>query len=381
MARFAAGKGESMSSTIFLVGQDNALTELQQTPYESEDILQQLLGDHPAVLGLTSGPNDRLLLVSRELAVPDEFSGSARWALDHLFVDQSGVPVLVEVKRATDTRSRREVVAQMLDYGANGSAYWPIEQLIEAFTKTTAARAMPAAGEADPELATSAADPDAELRMFLQSGEPEEFWLRVQTNLRAGRVRLVFVADRIPKELRRIVEFLNEQMRPAEVLALELEQFVAPSGMRTLIPRLIGNTAQAQAVKTVNKKPASTSEYKRLTPMSEEEWLIDLEGRFGRKAVDATRNAIIWFRGKGLKVGITNSQDAVFTQMILANGKSAWPFFLRRSSGKLETSLQYLKTARLFPQRRRGKKFLTEFDLCLAPTRRRQIQVAGLQSY
>jgi len=32
-------------------------------------------------------------------------------------------------------------------------------------------------------------------------------------------IRMLFVADRIPAELRRIVEFLNEQMDPAEVLA------------------------------------------------------------------------------------------------------------------------------------------------------------------
>src|SRR4051794_12230288 len=41
--------------------------------------------------------------------------GSSRWSLDHLFVDQEGVPTLVEVKRSSDTRARREVVAQMLD--------------------------------------------------------------------------------------------------------------------------------------------------------------------------------------------------------------------------------------------------------------------------
>jgi ribosomal protein L30E len=34
----------------------------------------------------------------------------------------------------------------------------------------------------------------------------------VDANLRAGKVRLVFVADEIPAELRRVVEFLNSQM-------------------------------------------------------------------------------------------------------------------------------------------------------------------------
>ncbi len=45
------------------------------------------------------------------------------WALgiDHLYVDAAGVPVLVEVKRSTDTRLSREVVAQMLDYAASAA--------------------------------------------------------------------------------------------------------------------------------------------------------------------------------------------------------------------------------------------------------------------
>jgi hypothetical protein len=43
------------------------------------------------------------------------------------------VPTLVEVKRRADTRIRREVVGQMLDYAANGVVYWPLEQLRELF--------------------------------------------------------------------------------------------------------------------------------------------------------------------------------------------------------------------------------------------------------
>jgi hypothetical protein len=36
----------------------------------------------------------------------------------------------------------------------------------------------------------------------------------------------VFVADEIPVELRRIVEFINGQMDPAELLAVEIKQYV-----------------------------------------------------------------------------------------------------------------------------------------------------------
>ena len=62
---------------------------------------------------------------------------------------------------------------------------------------------------------------------------------------------MVFVADRIPQELQRIVEFLNEQMRPAEVLALEVEHYTTANGMRLLAPRLVGKTERAESAKAV----------------------------------------------------------------------------------------------------------------------------------
>ncbi|HEV7797196.1 MAG TPA: DUF4268 domain-containing protein, partial [Pyrinomonadaceae bacterium] len=98
-------------------------------------------------------------------------------------------------------------------------------------------------------------DPEERLRDFLDPEvEPEEFWQKANTNLQTGRVRLLFVADEIPTKLQRIVEFLNVQMNPAEVLAVEIKQFVG-QGLRSLVPRVIGQTAEAQ-----DKKEKSVSE-------------------------------------------------------------------------------------------------------------------------
>jgi hypothetical protein len=86
-----------------------------------------------------------------------------------------------------------------------------------------------------------------------QEDSAEAFWARVKTNLQAGRVRMVFVADRIPPELQRIVEFLNEQMDPAEVLAVELRQFLG-GGVKTLAPRVLGQTAAAERQKAMGSQ-------------------------------------------------------------------------------------------------------------------------------
>lgn len=51
---------------------------------------------------------------------------------------------------------------------------------------------------------------------------PDLFWENVKTNLQANKIRLIFIADDISQELRRIIEFLNENMSFVEVLGVEI---------------------------------------------------------------------------------------------------------------------------------------------------------------
>ncbi len=222
---------------IFLIKDGHTLVPLTQQPYESEGLLQTLLAKYPSLLaGDQVNPETprKWLLIRREIRVPDTEGGSGRWSLDHLFLDQDGVPTLVEVKRSSDTRIRREVVGQMLNYAANAVKYWPAELIRTEFEQACEAKG---------------AEPNEELRGFLGvDRDADQFWIAVKTNLQAGRIRMLFVADEIPDELRRVVEFLNEQMDPAEVLAVEIRQFAGPS-IQTLVPRVIGQTAEAESRK------------------------------------------------------------------------------------------------------------------------------------
>jgi hypothetical protein len=310
-----------MGATAFMVDPANRLTELQQAAYDNEALLQGLLSDHPDLLRCISGVDGRLLLLKREAAVPDCANGGRRWSLDHLFVDRQGVPVLVEVKRASDTRARREVVAQMLDYAANGIAYWPIESTITAFEASTEAH-------------------HAVLADFLGDSDVEGFWRTLEANLRAGHIRMVFVADRIPPELRRIVEFLNEQMRPAEVLAVEVDQHVTRDGLRLLTPVLVGATERAVAAKSVRRGQP--------LPMTEEEWLDALSAERSREEADVARRVADWFRDNGFRVGVTTANASLYAGLESSYGQTTWPFFVRRSSGMLETNLRRLKDSHAY---------------------------------
>ena len=222
------------SGEIFLIKDDGELVGMTEQKYDSEDLLQGLLEKYPNLLAgdqMDSESPRRWLLISREVGVPDEEEGGGRWSLDHLFLDQDGIPTLVEVKRSNDTRIRREVVGQMLDYAANAVMYWPIEAIQAKFSARCDFEGIDA-GEVLSEFLNGA-------------GKEDEFWQKVKTNLQAGKIRLLFVADEIPSELRRIVEFLNTQMDPAEVLAVEIRQY-ASGALKTLVPRVIGQTEGAK---------------------------------------------------------------------------------------------------------------------------------------
>jgi hypothetical protein len=185
----------------------------------------------------------------------------------------------VEVKRSNDTRIRREVVGQMLDYAANAVVYWPVEEIRAKFEATCSARQV---------------DPDEEVTRLTGDGtEAGEFWQKVKTNLQAGRVRMLFVADEIPTELRRVVEFLNQQMDPAEVLALEVRQFVGQS-MKTLVPRVIGQTETALQKKSPDR--AASRQW------DEASFFEELRQKRGEPEVAIARRILEWANRRGLRI-------------------------------------------------------------------------------
>ena len=105
---------------------------MNQEDYSSEEYLQTLSENYPNLLAreqINETNPRKWIVISREIPVPgDDFSGG-RWSLDHLLLDQEGIPIFVEVKRRSDTRIRREVVGQMLDYAANAISFWKVETI------------------------------------------------------------------------------------------------------------------------------------------------------------------------------------------------------------------------------------------------------------
>lgn len=278
-----------ITGKIFVRNEDG-LEAMSETEYAAEADLQKLLAEYPDLLGgdqMRVEPPRRWLLISREAAVPDSSASYGRWSLDHLFLDQDAIPTLVEVKRSTDTRLRREVVGQLLDYAANMTAYWPPARIRETFEET---------------CLRDGRDPSAALAEFLtgarthlaDGGSPEtadNFWDKASDHLKARRLRLLFVADLIPTELQRIIEFLNESMPSIEVLGVEVKQYTGQRGS-ALVPRVIGMTAVALDL----KRPPSTS-----PPLDEASFLASLHS-IDPRLVEVAQSLHGWAVEKGLRI-------------------------------------------------------------------------------
>lgn len=310
-----------MSSDLFLI-EGKKLVPMTEQAYDSEEVLQRLIAEHPELLAgrqVDPAAPRRWMLVAREAAVPGEEGGGARWSVDHLFLDQEGIPTLVEVKRSSDTRIRREVVGQMLDYAANGVAYWPGESLKAAFESNCAREGR------DAQAALSA--------LLGPEGDAVSFWAQVHTNLQAGRIRMVFVADQIPAELLRIVEFLNGQMREAEVLALEVRQYVG-EGVATLAPHVLGQTAQAAAAKAGGGRGARQ--------WDEGSFVETLQRQRGDEAVAGARSVLDWARRNGLEVRWgRGGTDGSFSPRLDGQAAQHW-FVTCYTYGRMEILFQYM---------------------------------------
>ena len=288
----------SNQSGVFLIQNNETLVAMQPTEFSKELDFQTLLSKFPALLvGDQIDPDQprRFVLVKQEQSIGHE-DIEARWSIDHLFLDQGGIPTLVEVKRQSDTRLRREVIGQILDYAANYQVSWTWESIKSAFEST---------------CAENGAQHDAVLTDFLDKDvTADQFWNNVKTNLQAGKIRMLIVADHIPTEVRRIVEFLNKQMDPAEFLAVELRQYTS-GNLRTLVPMVFGQTQEA----TKKQVPVSGPRW------TEERFIESLSAKFSPAEVNVAGSLIAWMKASGfpLVYGVGREYGSVYPLMKIQN--------------------------------------------------------------
>lgn len=238
-----------MAERIYILDGNN-LEPMEEQRFALEDDLQELIAKRPDLIDgeqVSPGNPRRWLLVKREMGVPAVAGGTAWWGLDHLLLDQDAVPTLVEVKRGKNAQIHYEIVGQMMNYAAHGSAFWTEDALRRSFSETWG----DCANDHLAKFLGPNSDEGLEASSFWNHEEnrPDDdaFWIQAATNLAARRLRLLFVADSIPDSLALIVEFLNAHLRDnIEALAVEVKQFKGEAEERSaLVPHVIGRTAAA----------------------------------------------------------------------------------------------------------------------------------------
>jgi len=301
-----------------LIQDEHGVRELEEG-YATEEELQTFLRDHAELI-----PVDEielgippLLCIGWEVSVA---SGSE----DLLYVDETGLLTIVETKLRKNPEARREVVGQILEYGAQASAWSPNEIEMKAQKFLSSAECPQEYRGLTLEQA---------MRYFLErTGSPareafsyENFLNLASGNLERGHIRLVIAIDEPPDPLLRIVEFVNRFSERFEMYLIQLKRFRdKATGANIFVPALFGRVARKRPPgrqwdkesflqQASEKCPESLSALKRLIEFAEAE------------------RALVW--GRGASIGTFQfvfklpSGKRLPAFYVMANGKMSMDFW------------------------------------------------------
>ena len=176
-----------------MIKSNEVLVPMDEKKHDKEIIFQNLIKKYPDLIPgdqINSENPRRWLFVGEEVYFPTLEGGGLK--LDLLFLDQNGIPTLVELKKANNPDLKKDVVAQILEYGANillSMDYRDIRERVEA-------------------------NNDISVSEYLDKEEidEEKFWEEVHNNLKAEKMRLLVIEEDIPYKLQNIIEFINRNM-------------------------------------------------------------------------------------------------------------------------------------------------------------------------
>jgi hypothetical protein len=217
-----------MAGKIYMIKDDDELIEINEKKHARELDFQELIKKYPDLIPgdqIDSENPRRWLFVGEEVHFPTLGGGDIR--LDLLFIDQDGIPTLVEMKKSDNNELKRDVASQILEYGANILLSMDTRNIRNMVDENN----------------------DISINEFLnKETEEDEFWEKVYNNLKAEKIRLLVIADEIPNRLQNILEFINRNMDSVEILSVEIKQYTKDNET-TLVSRVIGQSIEAQTKK------------------------------------------------------------------------------------------------------------------------------------
>jgi hypothetical protein len=318
-----------------MLKKDSEILKLDPKIYEKELILHNLIANHPELL-FSDYPDLKdlnLLLIKNEAPTYETDDTTRPTWLDILLVGDDGIPVLVEVKLSTNPEIRRTIVGQVMEYAANAAANWKIEDMQEMFRQTCGTRRR---------------DPTGVLAEFLG---PEknlgDFWDTAYTNLRAGKIRIIFASDSIPPSLKNIVQFLRNQMKPAVILAVDIPQFIS-NDHQVVVPKVYGQLIQ----QTANSGAVQKRKW------NEPDFIAALQNATSEDEVMVAKKILKWAQERNLRVWWGEGSQMGSFYPLLDYNQGQYQVIAVMTSGKGDFEFGRLKGYTAFSSDEQRLKFL-----------------------
>lgn len=187
---------------------------MREQEYENEDELQKLLFKYPFLLQNENDAN--YYSIKREVNLP------SAGRLDLLLINDKGNPIAVEVKLDRNSQSRREVVAQVIDYISDIKYlnYYSLDELT-----------------------------DGKLEEMVYRIDTEKKLPKIINGLiSSGYVKMIIAVDHANVDLRRNILFLKERYN-IDVRLVEISKY---NNGEILIPKIIVETKESISTEKQN---------------------------------------------------------------------------------------------------------------------------------
>ncbi len=286
--------------------------KIEPTKFKNEGALQGYILDNPESIPLYEIKDDlRFFIVARE------FSTSSG-PIDAVGIDQDGNLYFIETKLYKNP-DKRQVVAQVLDYGA---AIWSAYQNPQDFINSIS--------EGIQKLYNISLEEKVRDFYELETEETKALLENIGDNVLKGNFYFMVLMDKLHDRLRDLILFLNEHSN-FSIVAVELEYY-KDKEQEIVIPKLFG----AQV-----KKESRPSSSKRVRWNEESFWedvkrnLTQAEFRSLKKVVDFAKSKADEFQwGTGLKSG------SISPRFLKVCNRS---FFSVFSNGELQLNICYMR--------------------------------------
>jgi hypothetical protein len=305
--------------------------KVERSTFSKEDELQQYLSNNPEAL-----PVDQIREGSKILVLAREFLTQAG-PIDILAVDELGTLYVIETKLYRNP-DKRDVVAQVLDYGA---ALWRHSSEFGDFRVALS------------EQVQKQYHMSLEEQIALAFGTDEE---GTSTLLQAtadcledGTFLFMVLMDQVHDGLRDLVSYLNANSK-FQLYAVELEYYQHDS-YEILIPHVFG----AEVKSAASAAPRSTRSW------TIAEVIADAERRAGEAWASTAQTALDWAAANTFPVCCGKGQIGSVSVRIVSGGHET-PFMQVAANGVLYIYFEFLKSLPGFAELERRQVLLDDIN-------------------